>query len=172
MKKRKKKKQIINQLSCGICNINVEDWDKHVKTKQHQKYLNSPDLITKMFAESQTNLFRNMIGAKQVQVKLEDQIDKTNANDLWNWHVAVRDSGGDLKELKRNIKAIYLFLLNKYGKSDYRTLHVKKIFELKIFYSQDLEDIRYIIHAEAEGITHETDNVHGFWLKTLKDSFK
>jgi len=156
---------------CGLCNVDIPDgnWDKHKKSKQHQKYLNDPTLISKMLGESQANLFRAMIGARQVHVKHKDQINKNSADDLWNWHVAVRDSGGDKNELHENIKAIFQFLISKYGQKDYRTLHVKGILDQGLSDVQDLEDIRYIIHAEAEGITHETNDVHGLWLKSLKE---
>ena len=154
---------------CGICNVDVEDWAKHEKSKQHQKYLNDPVLMNKLLSENTTNVFRTLIGARQVRVKPSDQIDTKNPNDLWNWHVAVRDSGCDVQEIRENIMAIFLFLLDKYGQSDYRAIHVKTVLDRDVFDSQDLEDTRYIIHAEAEGITHETDDAHGSWLKTLKD---
>lgn len=164
--KQKKKHQVVQ---CGICNVEVENWEEHEKSEQHQRYVNDPTLITKMMAESKTNLFRQMIGARPVRIKPRDQIDKTNADDLWNWHVSIRDSDTDMLALRENIIAILQLLRSKYGSSDYRTIHVKKIVESRDFTTQNLEDARYIIHAEAEGITHETDNVHGRWLKNLKD---
>ena len=152
---------------CGVCNVEVDDWDKHVKSPQHQKYLNDPNFMARAIAENRANVTRLMIGARQVRVKPSDQIDKSNPNDLWNWHVSVRDSGGHVSELRENVMAIFLFLLDKYGKHDYRTRHVRHILDGELT-SQELEDIRYIIHAEAEGITHETDDGHGYWLKSLK----
>jgi len=113
-----------------------------------------------------------MIGAKEVRIKPTDQINVEDPNDLWNWHVAVRDSGGDIKELRRNILAIYQYLLKRYNSSDYRTQHIEKVVNKRYFDSQDLEDVRYIIHAESEGITHNTDDIHGHWLKILKDKYE
>jgi len=169
---KEEKKEDKRQLRCGICNVAVEDWDKHAKTEQHQKYINDPALIIRAMAESRANMFRAMIGARQVRVKPSDQIDKKNPDDLWNWHVAIRGSGGDVNELRENIMAICLYLLDKHGQADYRTSHVKGIIEKASFDIQDLEDVRYIIHAEAEGITHETDDVHGHWLKALKEKYE
>jgi len=160
-----------SKVRCGICNVDVEDWEEHEKSEQHQKYLNNPALMTRILSESQANVFRMMIGARQVRVKPTDQIDRKNPNDLWNWHVAVRDAGGDIGEIRENTKAILLFLRDKYGSSDYRTLHIKGILERDDFEVQDLEDTRYVIHAEAEGITHETDSTHGQWLKTLREGW-
>jgi len=159
-------------MHCGLCNVDIPDgdWDKHKKSQQHQKYLNNPALLNTMIRESQANLFRTMIGARQVRVKLRDQIDKNNADDLWNWHVAVRGSGGDINELRENVKAIFQFLRSKYGQDDYRTRHIQQILNRDLFDVQELEDTRYIIHAEAEGITHETSGAHGAWLKSLKEN--
>ena len=157
-------------LRCGVCNVDIPDgdWKKHEESEQHQKYINDPNLLTTLYKENQANMLRGMIGARQVHVKPSDQIDKKSPDDLWNWHVAVRDSGCDPKEIRENITAIFRYLLDKYGQSDYRTRHVKKILDQGASSVQDLEDVRYIIHAEAEGITHETDDSHGSWLKSLK----
>lgn len=158
-------------LRCGVCNVDIPDgdWDKHVKSEQHQQYLKNPALLNTLFRENQANLFRAMIGARQTHVKPNDQIDKNNADDLWNWHIAVRGAGGDIHEIRENVRAIFQFLRSKYGQDDYRTLHIQRILDRDLFDVQELEDTRYIIHAEAAGITHETDNVHGQWLKTLKN---
>ena len=43
---------------CGLCKKEVDDWEEHVKTKEHQSNLQNPRKILAALVESQSGTFK------------------------------------------------------------------------------------------------------------------
>jgi hypothetical protein len=42
---------------CGLCQKEVDDWDEHKRSKEHQDNLKNPEKIMAAFMESQASTF-------------------------------------------------------------------------------------------------------------------
>ena len=53
---------------CGLCNIEIENWEKHIKSKSHQNFLANPEKMQVTLMQSQGELMKR-VGVKSEVIK-------------------------------------------------------------------------------------------------------